>query len=235
MTGRKLKPLVFSVVALLACILVYGGVSCTGESRVTHLAKDEIRVIRTPGGMLEVSTLIRNEEFGWSSQHTCPLIDCGALFKPTVTEIRLPVHYTYRIPLAQSWTLRSKETYYELTVPREEPQVPAAPDFTKMEMRTSKGWLSPSAMNNRESLVRQLGPELARRATQQHYIDAQREDARKTVLEFASKWMKEQSVESNPKSLPIRVIFSGEVAAACSISRLCLPRFIGESTSVGAR
>jgi hypothetical protein len=167
----------------------------------------KVVVIRTSGGLLEVSTLIRNEEFGWSTKHTCPMIDCGALLTATITEIRVPVHYTYRIPLSETWTLKPDGDHYELTVPSADPKVPAAVDFTKMEMRTSKGWLSPSAKENRETLLRQLGPELARRSTQQHYIDAQREDARKTVAEFAGKWMQEQGAQ---KKLPVKVIFKDE-------------------------
>lgn len=169
----------------------------------------KVIVIRTPGGLLEVSTLIRNEEFGWSTKHTCPLLDCGSLLKATITEIRVPVHYTYRVPLAESWTLRLNGADYELTVPNEQPAVPAAIDLTKLEMRTSKGWLSPDAKENRESLLRQLGPEFARRAKQPQYIDAQREQARRTVAEFARKWMVQQGL--NPiASHAIKVRFGDE-------------------------
>ena len=43
------------------------------EGPLPVLAIDEIVILRTPGGMLEVTTLVRKEEFRWSTQHTCPL------------------------------------------------------------------------------------------------------------------------------------------------------------------
>jgi hypothetical protein len=138
------------------------------------------------------------------------LINCGDLLGTTVSEIRVPVHYTYRVPLSQTWTLNSDGARYTLIVPSEEPSVPVAMDFGKMEIRTDKTWFSPSVKENRENLLRQLGPELARRSMQQHYIDAQREEARKTVAEFADKWMKEQGKQ---KQLPVKVIFKDETKA----------------------
>lgn len=121
------------------------------------------------------------------------------------------MHYTYRIPLAQSWTLTPSNSVYELIVPNEQPAVPVAMDLPKMQMRTSEGWLSPNATENRESLMRQLGPELARRSTQPHYIDAQRAEARRTVAEFAQKWMVQQG--RNPiANDAIKVRFADEGA-----------------------
>jgi hypothetical protein len=46
--------------------------------------KDEIVVVRPIAGRLQVSTLIKNEEFKWQTSWTCPFIDCGELFGKTV-------------------------------------------------------------------------------------------------------------------------------------------------------
>lgn len=198
------------VAVLAAAFLAYEFHSFPSQTSVTLLNADKILVLRTPGGMLEVSTLVKNEEFGWETKHACPLIDCGSLLGTTVTEIRVPVHYRYRIPLAATWTITPKGDHYELVVPNEEPALPPAVDFNKVEMRTQKGWLSPSTQKNREALLRQLGPELARRSTQQHYIDAQRSEARRTIAEFAAQWMKEQGLK---ESSAAKVIFKDETHA----------------------
>jgi hypothetical protein len=204
-----LRACVIVGVGLAGAVYLAGRGPWFGEKQEQHERLDsaKVLVIRTPGGLLEVSTLVRNEQFAWSTKHTCALIDCSDLIQATISEIRLPVHYTYRIPLSETWILQANGSHYTLTVPNEQAKVPAAVDFSKMEMRTIKGWLSPSEKENRESLLRQLGPELARRATQQHYIDAQRVEARKTVAEFADKWMREQGTQ---KGLPVRVIFKDE-------------------------
>jgi hypothetical protein len=201
--------------AIIGALVVAGWISYevaqwNGQAKVSRLDKAEIVVIRTPGGMLEISTLIKNEAFAWKTQHACPIVDCGKLLGATVSEIRVPVHYTYRIPLSETWMLKSDGAHYTLTVPSEEPSVPAAIDLTKMEIRTDSTWFSPNTKENRETLLRQLTPELTRRSTEQHYIDAQREDARKTVAEFAAKWMSEQGAQNK---LPVKVIFKDETKA----------------------
>ena len=59
---------------------------------------------------------------------------------------------------------------------------------------------------NRELLLRNIGPELARRGTDPSYLQAQRPLAEKTVAEFARQWMLQQRKGSD---LPIQVTFSG--------------------------
>lgn len=205
------QPMTWIGLLAIGFLFVYLSSFSAKEGKgLIRLARDEVVVLRTPGGMLEVSTLIKNEEFAWRTTFNCPLISCKNLIKPTVSEIRVPVHYTYRVPLAETWTLTPKGSYWELTVPEEEPKLPAAIDFTKMETRTDKGWFSPNARENRETLLRQLGPELGRRAGQHHYLQAQREDARKTVSEFAQKWVSEQGDGKRLQGRQIKVLFKGE-------------------------
>jgi hypothetical protein len=187
----------------------------TKEEKVTTLAKDEIVVVRTVGGRLQVSTLIKNEEFRWQTSWTCPFIDCGELFGKTVSEVRVPVHYTFAIPMASEWQLKFRGKHFELRVPKEEPNLPPGLETSKLEIRTSKGWTSPDATQNQISLLKQLGPELARRAVRPDYASAQRDAARKTVAEFARKWMAEQSAPSkNLANYPIKVFFADEPVQA---------------------
>ena len=82
-------------------------------------------------------------------------------------------------------------------------------DLQKMELQTTRDWLSPSKAHNREVLLRELQPELARRALLPQYADAQREQARKTVAEFAQKWMREQG---SAKAPAVKVRFADEGA-----------------------
>src|SRR4051812_27197103 len=77
----------------------------TREVKVEVLDPAGVIVVRTPGGMLEVATLTRPEEFGWSTRYTCPIIDCPELFAKTVSRLRVPVHYVYRVPLGEKWEL----------------------------------------------------------------------------------------------------------------------------------
>ena len=180
------------------------------EIRVPMLAKDEIVILRTHGGRLDVSTLIKNEEFAWQTTYTCPIANCGALFGKTISKVRVSVHYTYEIPLTGKWSLKFRETYFELKVPEEKPNLPPGLDMASMQIDTIKGWMSPSGTNNQASMLKHLGPELESRARRSDYVAAQREEARKTVSEFARKWMVEQGAGKDKKDLPVKVIFEGE-------------------------
>lgn len=191
------------VVALVAALIWKG--KGPREQAVTLLDPARVRIVRTPGGLLEVATLKKVEEFGWQVAHQCPLIDCGELLGKTTSEIKVTAHYTYRIPLQETWTLRLNAGHYELVVPPMEAKVPVAFDTSGMQIRTEKGgWLSPAAGPNREAVVRQLGGELTRRAERADYKRVLQDQAAATVAEFAQRWMSEQM---QPAQHPIKVTF----------------------------
>ena len=202
-----LRPAVAVALVILALL---AGFAWRGwghrEQAVDALDPARVRIVRTPGGMLEVATLQKVEEFGWQVSHTCPLIDCGELLGKTTSEIRVTAHYSYRIPLAPQWTLRFDRDHYELVVPPLEAKAPVAFDTAGMQIRSERGgWFSPAVGPNREAVVRQLGPELASRATRPDYRRLAEQAAAATVAEFAGKWMAEQM---QPAQHPIRVRFA---------------------------
>ena len=211
--GWKATAMVLAAVVAVLLVWPSGWPRLTGktEVRVPKLDKDEIVVVRTKGGKLEVSTLVKNEEFRWQTSWTCPLIDCSNYLPKTVSEVRLPVHYSFTIPLASEWRLKFRGEYFELKVPKERPNLPPGFEVGKLELRTTKGWLSPDVAENQISLLKHLGPELAERAVQPAYLSAQRDEARKTVAEFARKWMVEQGRGKDKADYPIKVFFEGEV------------------------
>jgi hypothetical protein len=53
-------------------------------------------------------------------------------------------------------------------------------------------------------------PDIEKKAAQKNSIGAQREDAIKTMIEFAQKWMIAHNVESNKRGYPIRDYFPDE-------------------------
>jgi len=200
-TWAWIAPVV--AVAAIAAFLAWNW--GTREQSVTVLDPGKVRIIRTPGGMLEVATLQKIEEFGWQVSHVCPLIDCGELLGKTTSEIKVTAHYTYRIPLQAQWTLRLEGDHYELLVPPPEAKSPVAFDTANMQIRTEKcGWIRPDAGTNREAVVRHLGTELARRARRPEYQLLAEQSAAATVAEFARKWMSEQM---EPPQHPIKVKF----------------------------
>lgn len=180
------------------------------QQAVPALDPTQVLVLRTPGGHLEVSTLVKVEEFGWRSSYTCPWRDCDWLGHRLGT-IRAPVHYTYRIPLAETWTLRPDGNGYVLSVPAPQPLLPPAVDLAKAEFRSEKGGLlAPDGAANQALLMRHLGPELERRAGRSEYLRAQAPMAERTVREFAQKWMREQlGASATPLRVEVRMDSDG--------------------------
>lgn len=204
-----MKRVAAGALLALAVVSVWLGVprwQVTSEQRVQALDPARVELIRTPGGLLEVSTMVKVEEFGWKTSWDCPLVDCSALPK-TVSRIRVKAHYVYRIPLAPEWRLQADGEQYRLQVPALRLQRPVSFDTSSMEIVTTEGSVfSPAAAPNRESAIRSLGPELARRGESDAYIDAQREHATQTVREFARKWMHDQGRNIDR---PVQVTFTG--------------------------
>ncbi|WP_038202060.1 hypothetical protein [Xenophilus azovorans] len=197
--GRR-APLAWTLVAVLAALVAalawlafhrppFG----RGDVAVHVLDPARVVVLRTPGGHLDVSTLVKVEEFGWRSSRTCLWRDCGWLLGQRVGTIKVPVHYTYRIPLADNWTLRPSGDGYVLSVPAPQPLLPPAIDLEKAQFRSETGGLlAPGSAANQALLLKHLGPELARRAERVDYLQMQAPAAEKTIREFAQQWMREQ-------------------------------------------
>lgn len=161
------------------------------QQRVELLDPAKVEMIRTPGGLLEVSAMEKVEEFGWRTSWDCPLVDCSRLPK-TVSKVRVKAHYVYQIPLASEWRMELEGDHYKLKVPALQLRRPVAFDTATMQIETQAGVFSPAAAPNRENAVRHIGPELAQRGAGDAYLNAQRQAAEKTVREFAQKWMVEQ-------------------------------------------
>ncbi|WP_427912563.1 hypothetical protein ACPWT1_18310 [Ramlibacter sp. MMS24-I3-19] len=198
-------------VLLAVAVVIIAAVSGSwhGRREQPQQVLDPARIVllRTPGGFLEVGSLEKAEEFGWSSSWDCgPVADCGKLFGTTVSRLRVRARYTYRIPLAEEWRLVRDGAQWLLEVPQVQLATPVPFHTADVEISTSAGWLSPPVGPNRELLLRNIGPELARRGNEPAYLQAQRPLAQKTVAEFARRWMLEQRKGAD---LPVQVTFSG--------------------------
>lgn len=159
------------------------------QQKVETLDPAKVILLRTEGGHLVVSEMRRSEEFAWQTGWACPLVDCSKLPK-TTTKIQVTASYVYRIPLAAEWRLQPAGDHYKLIVPPVELQLPVGLDTTDLKLATiEESLFSPAAAPNREMLLRQLGPELARRGASTAYLNMQQAPTQKTVREFATKWM----------------------------------------------
>ncbi len=169
---------------------------------------NEILVMRTKGGLLEVTTIRATEQFDKKFVYTVLGLKVGE----TVPHIRVPVVYRYHVELAPEWTIIRTGDVFTVVTPPVQPSLPVAVDLAHMEKDVGGTWIL-IPFNERadlESLQREITATLAKKAGSPAYRQLQRESARKTVTEFVKKWLVTQAQWQTESRSTIRVLFPDE-------------------------
>ncbi len=184
----------------------------TTREQVRSSAPDEILVMRTRGGLLEVSRIQATEVFETRFIHSVLGIAVGQ----TTPRIRVPVVYKYQIELAPEWNVLRTGREFTVIAPPVRPSLPVGVDFGRMEKDASGTWvlLPFTGTESLDDLERELTAKLARKAVLPAYVQLQREPARKTVEEFVRKWLVTQAPWSTESGASIRVYFADETIGA---------------------
>lgn len=184
----------------------------TQQGDVVSAAPDEILVMRTPGGLLEVSRIHATEVFETKFIHSVLGVEVGE----TSPRIRVPVVYRYQVALAPEWNVMRTGTEFSVVAPPVRPALPVAVDLGRMERQASGTWIllpftETSALDD---LQRDITARLAKKAVSPAYLKLQREDARQTVAEFVRKWLVTQQRWSTESGSRVRVYFADEMPDA---------------------
>jgi len=184
----------------------------TTRSDASASAPEEVLVMRTPGGLLEVSRIHATEVFETRFIHSLLGVPVGE----TVPRIRVPVVYRYQIELAPEWSVLRTGREFTVVAPPVKPALPVGVDFGRMEKEASGTWilLPFSGTASLDDLERELSARLARKAVLPAYLQLQREPARQTVEEFVRKWLITQERWSTESGSTIRVYFADEMPDA---------------------
>jgi hypothetical protein len=171
-------------------------------------AGDEIMVMRTRGGLLEVSRIQATEVFDTRFVHTFAGIRVGE----TVPRIRVPALYRYHIELAPEWRVLRTDDTFTVVAPPAQPSLPVAVDLARMEKDVAGTWvlLPFTGEESLDDLERGITAKLAQKAALPAYIQLQREDARRTVAEFVRKWLLTQVQWRDAAQPRLRVLFADE-------------------------
>ncbi len=172
----------------------------------TTVSADNRVVMRTPGGLLEVSVITAEERFDSTTSHTILGVPVGS----TVAQVRVPAVYRYHLPLAKEWTLRSTGNALVVIAPPVRPSLPVAIETGKLESFASGLWSPLTGADAVASLQRSITATLAAKAAAPDLIKLQREAARQTVTEFVQKWVVQQPKWKGAKAPAIFVFFEDE-------------------------
>ncbi len=163
-------------------------------------------VMRTNGGLLEVSTITSPEHFESTKDHTILGIPVGS----TVTTLRVPATYRYHIELAPEWKILLRDKTFVVVAPAVKASLPVAIDTAKLEAQSFGVWSLFTGHGQIDLLQRSITQALADKANSPAYIQMQRESARATVKEFVAKWLITQEQWKSVSGYPIKVFFSDE-------------------------
>ena len=167
---------------------------------------DQPVVMRTQGGLLEVSTINSPERFEATKEHTILGVNVGE----TVTHIRVPAVFRYHIELAPEWKILLRDKTFVVIAPAVKPSLPVAIDTAHLEAQSFGTWSIFTGHALLQQLQQTLTQALAEKANSATYIQFQRESARKTVTEFVAKWLITQSQWQAASAYPIHVFFADE-------------------------
>ncbi len=167
---------------------------------------DRVEVIRTPGGLLQVSTIRSPETFQATTDHMLLGLDLGQ----TVTQIRVPAIFNYHVELAPEWRVTVTGDTVLVIAPAVAPTLPVAIDTARLEKFASGTWSLFTGERELDLLQRSITQTLAVKASTPSYIQFQREAARRTVQEFVRKWLLTQQRYQAHAPREVRVFFSDE-------------------------
>lgn len=173
---------------------------------VTILAQDELVVMRTKGGLLEVSSIVSPETFEQATAYSAFGINLGK----SIARIRVPATYRYHVELAPEWRFIRRDKTFVVIAPAVKPSLPVAIDTAKLEGETSGKWSIINGAADIAALQKSITAGLSQKASSQKYIDLQREHARKTVTEFVEKWVLNQDKWKIETGYSVRVFFADE-------------------------
>jgi hypothetical protein len=171
-------------------------------------APQELLVMRTSGGLLEVSTIRATEVFDRKFVYSVLGVPVGR----TLSRIRVPAYYRYQIALAPEWRVLRTGDRFTVVAPAVRPSLPVAVDLSRMEKDASGTWVLAFFSNTQDldELEKGITAQLARKAVSPAYIALQQEYARKTVEEFVTKWLRTQSQWQLERQPRLEVRFANE-------------------------
>ena len=211
----KRKLLLVTVVSALCVVALFSfGYRKLGDFAFWSRAGSEVRsgmgteilFMRTPGGLLEVSSMRMTEQFDKRFVYEVLGLEVGE----TVAHVRVPATYRYHIQLAPQWKIERTDEVFRVVTPPVKPSLPVAVDLAHLEQDEGGTWLLLpfNADADREALLREITGKLSQKAASPAYLALQREDARKTVTEFVEKWLVTQEPWQSAKQPRIEVVFS---------------------------
>ncbi|HCE44703.1 MAG TPA: hypothetical protein DET40_14270 [Lentisphaeria bacterium] len=132
--------------------------------------------------------ITRNETNRKEYSFSSPWIMNGKTLSSAKMEVRAPVTYNYYVDMKGPWKIVCENETLTITAPKLQVEEPAT-DLSRMETRIDSGKLIFDEQAKLEELRRQFYTDMKRKALTPEYVDLVREDARRSLADFANGWI----------------------------------------------
>ena len=143
----------------------------------------------------------RNETDRKEYSFSYPWIMNGKTLSSAVMEVRAPVTYSYYVDMKDPWKIICEGETLAIIAPKIQVEEPAT-DLSRLETHIDSGKLIFNEAGKLEELRKQFYSDMIKKATSREYMDSVREDARRSLAEFANGWI----VADLAKKYPMKYI-----------------------------
>lgn len=145
--------------------------------------------------------ITRNETDRKEYRFSHPWIMNGKTLSSSVMEVRAPVTYSYYVDMKGPWKIVCEGETLTIVAPKIQVEEPAV-DLTRLDTHIDSGKLIFNEPAKLEELRRQFYTDMVKKATSREYMESIREDARRSLAEFANGWI----VADLAKKFPVKYI-----------------------------
>ncbi|HBC87445.1 MAG TPA: hypothetical protein DCZ94_10860 [Lentisphaeria bacterium] len=154
--------------------------------------------------------ITRNETERREYTFSVPQVMNGKTLSNAIMEVRAPVTYNYFVDMKGTWKITCEGDMLTIIAPKLQVEEPAV-DLSRMETRIESGKLIFGENAKLEALRKQFYPDMMKKALTPEYIDFVREDARRSLADFANGWITADLVKKYPvKYISVRFEDEGQ-------------------------
>ena len=153
--------------------------------------------------------ITRNETDRKEYTFSHPWIMNGKPLSNAIMEVRAPVTYSYYVDMKGSWKIISEGETLTVVAPKIQAEEHAT-DMSRLDTHIDSGKLIFNEPAKLEELRKQFYTDMIRKSTSREYMDSIREDARRSLAEFANGWIIADIAKKYPSVKYISVRFEDE-------------------------
>lgn len=156
----------------------------------TRFQESLVEVKGNHGDVLEVSTYKSSANFSESDKLDTTILGIPVSLGTSEGYLMVPVTYRFHVLLSDRWMIRTTPETVTVIAPGIRPSLPPAPDISKMEIKSERGWARFNRSDIEERLKAMVTGTLTIRAHKLAQSQLIRDASRKSVESSLKNWLR---------------------------------------------